>query len=142
MDDILRLRPGARALITRTAMYGERSGCGLAYSVEVPIEDIEGEPGYRIIRGGIKNSAEFVPFAMATASEAHQRMPRGFDRWDDWLAHEKRANALALELAKMAYPELAEVDRLPTVSAFGLVPEGTETDAAEYVEIPQDRLQQ
>ena len=48
----------------------------------------------------------FIDFVDATASAAHCAMPTGWDRYQDWLEHERRAYREALSLARAAFPEL------------------------------------
>lgn len=59
----------------------------------------------------------FIDFAAATCTAAHSAMPTGWDRYQDWLEHERLARREALLLASHAFPELRAyaLDTLPSL---------------------------
>lgn len=108
-----------RVLITRVAMCGG----GLAYDVLVPVKYVPNYDGgrYTTIR---RSDQDYVRFEDATMREEHYSMPLGWDRYQDTLAHHKAVKPVAFELAKVAFPELAQLTELPLLWATNLLPKG------------------
>lgn len=106
--------------VIRTKMIGG----GNSYDVYVPLSQAPewlGENGkYRsscthIGRDSYKTGRHgyYVDYEHATLPESHFEMPQGWERYDDWLQHKKRANAKMLEIARSVFPELNGVDKWP-----------------------------
>ena len=119
--------------IIRTAMIGG----GLSYDVEVPISDIPHYDGSRyitIIRDG---NRKFVNFVDATLPEEHFAMEQGWERYSDFLEHEKRQRRNMLNLAQIVFPELAQIrtktDKLPLLWVTGLLPTSEEVSAEHTI---------
>jgi hypothetical protein len=87
---------------TRMAM-GADERC-YAYDGVVSTKEIDrSQHSYFVIRDG----KEYVSFADATRPAELNAMEKGWERYQATLAHETRAKAKLLELAKVAFPELA-----------------------------------
>lgn len=128
------LRPKAKAYVFRTAMIGG----GLSYDVLVPIKDIHNYDGTRyttICRDG-QTDKRFLDYTDATMPEEHYAMEKGWDRYEAYLAHEKRAKIEAMKLARQAFPELNayDGDSLPDLWCVGL-PVEEETHATAIVRL-------
>lgn len=130
--------------VIRTAMCGG----GLSYDVYVPVSEC---PEYlrekyryfgtQIGRDSYRNGkhAYYYDFPEATVSESHLAMEKGWDRYDDWKAHDKQARRRMLDIAETVFPELAKYraqghDTIPTLWVCNLLKD-KETDAEFVVEV-------
>ena len=113
-----------RVMITRTAMCGG----GLAYEVLVPIKHVPNYNGTRYTTVCRDNGGQFVRFEDATTPEEHFAMPLGWERYEDKLRHNKACEPIAFQLAKVAFPELEKLDKLPFLWATGLLERETHRD--------------
>ena len=127
--------------IDRTRMA--TSAIVFGYDVTVPLNDcppwMERFNPTRIMRDS-NHKNPLVRFDQATVSERHTDMEKGWDRYDDWQKHEKRADKAALSLAKSVFPELQRLDqyeRLPTCVEFGKEM-ANETHATRWVTLVDD----
>jgi len=132
-----------RVLAIRTAMIGG----GLAYDIYVPVRD---EPyGFNLrlfdkyrsfFTEILRDGKSYVRYEEATVSESHLSMPQGWDRYDDWKAHDKKARREMLDIAEHAFPELAKVrgqgsDYLPLLWTCGLLYPKEETSSEKWVDV-------
>jgi hypothetical protein len=60
-----------------------------------------------------RNGKEFFEVRDAIDPESHWRMEAGLEKWDAFKRLEKKANRLAVRIAKRAFPELAGARELP-----------------------------
>lgn len=130
----------------RTAMCGG----GLSYDIYVPVSECPaflGESGkYRhcvthIGRDSYKNGKHgyYLNFPEATCPETHFEMPLGWDRYENWKAHDKQARRRILEIAETVFPELAKWraaghDTIPSLWVCNLLA-GEETSAEFILEV-------
>ena len=88
------------------------SGNVYSYDVAVPLEGMntigERHFNYRILRDG----EVLIPLADATRPDALDAMPAGLERYDAFMAHNRRCEELKAQYAKQVYPELAGVDSI------------------------------
>lgn len=135
--------------VFRTAMCGG----GLSYDVLVPERECprhvrEACPGgtyhTRINRGNYENGKpmpDYLNYEDATLTAEHEAMPQGWERYESWKAHEKRARQEMLQIALLAFPELAKVaartDSLPTLWVNGLMDNETSAMVELVIERPQ-----
>lgn len=105
----------------RTAMIGG----GLSYDVYVPIKQMSNYDGSRYTTihrdGGV-----YVDYVQATLPEDHFAMELGWDRYDAFLAHQRKAKVEMLDIAERAFPELAKYratgnDAIPLLWVCGLL---------------------
>lgn len=115
----------------RMAMPGEF----YAYDVSVPVD----QPGldradysYFSVRTDTNPWTEYVTFADATTPAGHREMPKGWPRYQAWLAHEKRAFARSWEILRTAFPELAGI---PPCSLWVEIPGFDASHAAIDLEV-------
>lgn len=120
-----------RVLITRVAMCGG----GMSYAVEVPVSDVLNYQSCRYTTiwrdlnvDGRKNHGEYIRLEDALTSEDHFAMPTGWERYEDRLAIDKATKPIAYELAVIAFPELAQIGKIPFLWATGLLPVETHRD--------------
>ena len=108
--------------VFRTAMCGG----GLSYDVYVPVSQIPNYDGARYTTIH-RQDGMYVDFPQATLPEEHFAMPLGWDRYADWLAHEKVARVKMLEIARTVYVELynAKLETLPSLWINGLMDKET-----------------
>lgn len=126
------LKPKAKALVTRTAMIGG----GLSYDVYVPTKYVHNYDAGRqttIVQDG----KEYLDYVQASLPEAHYALPKGWDRYDAFLAHEKAARQTMLTLARSVFPELQalEEDTLPSLWTTGLMDRDQEVSAEQVINL-------
>ena len=103
-----------------------------SYDATVPVSEVDrSKHSYFICRG----REEFVSFADATRPAELDEMPLGWERYEAWMEHEKRANARALEIAKRLFPELAPAEKWP--SLWVVIPSLNESHATRFAEVAQ-----
>jgi hypothetical protein len=116
--------------VFRTAMCGG----GLSYDVYVPTSEcpayvLEAHPGGSYYTRICRDGKEYLDYEHATLSQAHIAMDQGWDKYQDYLAHEKKCRREMLVIAQRAFPELARVadhrNDLPTLWVNGLMPKET-----------------
>ena len=105
-----------RVVIKRVKMIGG----GNSYDALVPVEDVPGYDGARYTTVISTDDRRYVEFVPATLPESHFRMPTGWERYEDFLAHEKAAKAEALILLKRLYPETRNLEKFPLLWVEGL----------------------
>ena len=140
-NDLIKLRPGAKATIMRTAMVGG----GLKYRAYVPITDVhipaERTSGITTIidyEGPRRTRREFVRLADATRPPSLQRMPLGVRRLRAAIAHERNTERVGYQLARTVFPELQSLGRLPELWAFGLIEHESSQERTVPIESPGD----
>jgi hypothetical protein len=124
----------SRVLVQRTRMAMRDPA--YSYSLYVPEHEapshVRSACRYFTILSQYDGRERFIDFAEATRSSAECAMPRGWDRYQRWLEHERAASREALTLARTVFPELdgLQSDSLPTLWIFmpGLR-KGTHADA-------------
>ena len=118
---------------TRMAM-GRDSRCyayeGLVLASDVP--HIQPHQTTTICPDGCGFRSGYYAFHAATLPAAHYQMAPGWDRYDQFRAHERAAKVELLALAKTVYPELANVTEWP--SLWVELPAIDETHATRYAE--------
>jgi hypothetical protein len=98
----------SRVLVERTRMAMREP----SYSYDLYVPEPEAPEHVRttcsrfIILPDHSMRERFIDYVDATCSAAHCAMPTGWDRYQDWLEHERRAYREALGLARAAFPEL------------------------------------
>lgn len=111
-----------RVFIHRTRMATREPAC--SYDAEVPIEDVPNYQPHRyttiIHGGGLHDGKRFIRFVDATLPESHFSMPRGWERYQAFLDHEKAANSKALSILKALYPEARDFTRFPLLWVNGI----------------------
>jgi len=85
---------------TRMAMAGEY----YSYDVSVPTSEVDSSKHSSFI---IRDGQEYVSFVDATLPVEHQEMPKGWERYAAFLAHQKIAEQRAWEILKANFPELS-----------------------------------
>ena len=123
--------------VFRTAMIGG----GLAYDVYVRLSDLPprdyGTITIREDQNGKRQ--EWIPYDMATVPDEISTMPKGWDRYDAFMAHVKQANVEALALARRVFPELQGYDDkgrgLPELWVTGLMPREHESHSVRTVRL-------
>lgn len=119
-------------LAQRTKMCGG----GLSYNLYVPLKECTEKFRKNCTHMSILNSEfnnPYVSFVQATTPDSHLDMERGIERWEDWKAHEKAANAKALELARQVFPELMQIDKWPELWVDNLMPNDQESSKEIWV---------
>lgn len=97
-----------KVVITRARMA--MPGRFYAYDAMVSTDQLDRDAySYFILSDGI----EYVSFEDATRPGALDAMPKGWERYQASLAHKAESEAIALNIAKRAYPELFDVEKWP-----------------------------
>lgn len=108
-------------------------GGGVAYSVRVPVDEApaflrdrcpKGSNSY-VTQVGESHQGErchgyFFDYPHATISESHHDAEQGWDKYQAWLTHEKKANAEMLALIQRHFPETVGLTEFPLLWATGL----------------------
>lgn len=109
-----------KAICIRTSMIGG----GTSYDVYFRCVDKPSRPlhGYTyatvVCHGGIGDKdREFYQVADAIDPKGHWAMEQGWDKYDESKRLEKKADRLAVRIAKRAFPELKGQRRLPALWA-------------------------
>ena len=126
-------------------------GGGLSYDVYVPVSacpqwqrdcDVNRNTHTTIISDG-----EFYNFPDATVPQWQRNMDQGWDKYEAWNKHEKRARQIMLKIAQKAFPELNRFgDTLPLLWVTDLMPVETSAEAwvtwdcSELINAPQPEL--
>ncbi len=116
---------------TRMAM----SGHNYAYDVTVNAADCPHVPQHnvtRIIKDGWGNG-EWLRFEDATTKPEHYQMELGWERYQDALQHEKTVQPIMLGLVQRAFPETAELEKMPTL--WVEIPGFDERHDTRYVDV-------
>lgn len=125
-----------QALVRRTKMVGG----GLSYDVYVPISEI---PHFEAMKYHtttiIYNGINYVEYYDATMPVEHWTKDKGWDRYEEYCAHEKSSRVEMLAIARRVFPELNKLDgitdHLPTLWTMGLLPKHKESHAEYMVEV-------
>jgi hypothetical protein len=96
-----------KALVKRWPMCGG----GTAYDIHVPLNDAKcpKEQTHIILDDG----KHYVDFPQAICPVSHYAMDPGWDRWENWKAHEKLARAEMLGILKRVFPETEPLTEWP-----------------------------
>lgn len=122
--------------VFRTAMCGG----GLSYDVYVPVSevpeqqkpDLNGNTHTTIVRGHDLDN-EYYNFPDATVPAEQRAMEQGWERYEAWNRHEKRARQIMLKIAQKAFPELNRFgDTLPTLWVNDLMK--VETSSEKWID--------
>jgi hypothetical protein len=102
-----------KVLLQRTAMIGG----GYSYDAYVSSKEVATYDPCRYVNYHLSHSPRGVYLSLcdATMPEEHYSMPKGWERYEAYMAHEKESKKLALTLARRVFPELDyfEGDELP-----------------------------
>jgi hypothetical protein len=87
-------------------------GGGLAYRVAVPVDQAPiaaKKSGYQMNMEIDGHRANFLTLCHAITPAAHFDMLTGLERWEQFKIYDKQAQALELDLAERAFPEVATI---------------------------------
>ncbi len=114
-----------KALVKRTEMCGG----GTSYDVYWRCEDKPSRPLHNghtyatvICLSGPRSKGEFYATRDAIDPRHRWEMPAGMEKWDAGVLLEKKADRLAVRVAKRAFPELAGLRKLPSLWASWTMP--------------------
>lgn len=124
-----------RAEIVRTRMAGNLS----AYSFEAYIEpdDAPSPDRGQVIHWSAKTGKSRRQCRYIEATFCTDLAP-GWDRWDEWKAHERAAHAVLLDALHKLYPETRHADHWPELWLNMPPPVDDSRRAVRSVELPRD----
>ena len=94
-------------------------GGGLSYEalvLESDAPEYARRSTFRVQTGG----RTYLTLTDATVPAGHHERPKGWDRYEAYIAHERASRMAALNLARSVYPELADVAEWPILWLQGL----------------------
>lgn len=85
-----------------------------SYDAEVPLTDAPLHAKENVRHFTVRDSVYYISLADAITPPAHYELPLGWDRYEDAQTYSRLADALATDLFRANFPELAPVptDRL------------------------------
>jgi hypothetical protein len=97
-----------KARLIRTAMCGG----GTSYDILIPTEEIS---HYKpeLHTTNIWDGKPYWKYEYATLPNEHYKMELGWERYENWLNHEKKANIEKLEIIKKYFPETINLVKFP-----------------------------